>query len=37
MAQQVKEPVLSLLSLWPLLWHRSHLWPKNVCMTQAWQ
>ena len=29
-AQQVKDPVLSLLWLWLLLWHRSSPWPGNL-------
>ena len=31
MAQQVKEPVLS------LLWSGFHPWPRNFCMLQAWR
>ena len=37
MAQQVKDPVLSLLCLSSLLWHGFNLWPGNFCMPWAWQ
>ena len=35
MAQQVKDPVLSLLWLWLQLWHRFDPWPGNFCMPWA--
>ena len=33
--QQVKDPVLPLLWLRSLLWHRFDPWPGNFCMPQA--
>ena len=33
-AQQVKDPALSLLWLW--LWHRFDPWPGNFLMPQVW-
>ena len=35
MAQQVKDPALSLLWLWLQLWRRFHPWPRNFCMLQV--
>ena len=35
MAQQVKDPALSLLWLRSLLWYRFDAWPRNFCMLQA--
>ena len=35
MAQQVKDPVLSLLWLWSRLWHRFDPWPKNFRMPRV--
>ena len=34
-AQWAKDPVLSLLWLWLLLWHGFDPWPGNFCMLQA--
>ena len=36
-AQQVKDPVLSLLWLRSLLWHRFDPWPQNFCIPQVKQ
>ena len=35
MTQWVKDPVLSLLWLWLLLWCKFHPWLRNFCMLQA--
>ena len=37
MAQQVKNPSLSLERLWLLLWHVDDPWPGNIPMLWAWQ
>ena len=34
-AQQVKDPALSLLWLWLLLWCEFDSWPRNFCMMWA--
>ena len=34
-AQWVKDPALSLLWLWSLLWHRFDPWPRYFCMLQV--
>ena len=36
MAQQVKDPAVSLLWIWFLLRQRFYPWPKNIGMPQAW-
>ena len=36
MAQRVKDPVLSLLWLWSLLWYGFSPWLKNFCMPWVW-
>ena len=36
MAQQIKDPALSLLWLGLLLWCRFSPWPRNFCMPSAW-
>ena len=30
-----KDPALSLLWLWLLLWQEFHRWPRNFCMSQV--
>ena len=35
MAQRVKDPALSLLCLWLLLWCGFDLWPENFCMPRV--
>ena len=37
MAQQVKDPALSLLWLWLQLWRWFDPWPGNFHMPQGWQ
>ena len=34
--QRTKDPVLSPLGLWSLLWHRFDPWPGQSCMLQMW-
>ena len=37
MTQQVKDPALSPLWLWLLLWLRFDPWPENLCLLRAQQ
>ena len=36
MAQQIKDPALSLLCFWLYLWHGFDPWLRNFCMPREW-